>query len=89
MGYPMVLKALGVKTTVLLQPVLYAVATLLLCFKLLRKPGMAGWALLLEIGLLANPELNRYHAFIMTESLFISLSILWLAAALSYLRRPS
>lgn len=89
MGYPMVLKILGVKTTILLQPLFYAAATLLLCFELLRKPGMGGWALLLEIGLLSNPELNKYHAFIMTESLFISLSILWLTATLRYLRGPS
>jgi len=89
MGYPMVIRLLGVQVTVLAQPLIYAAATLTLCFQLLRKPGMGGWALLLEIALLSNPELNKYHAFVMTESLFMSLSILWLVAALSYFRRPS
>jgi len=89
LGYPMILRLFGMPLTVLAQPVVYAAAVLVLCFEMLRRPGMGFWSVVTAAALLGNPELNKYHAYIMTESLFFSLTVLWLAAALRYLRKPS
>jgi hypothetical protein len=42
-----------------------------------------------EVGLLANWEVNRYHFSIISESPFLSISVLFLAAVLAHLRNGS
>jgi hypothetical protein len=65
---------------------LYAASVLVLGLELLRYLDRLMVAVLAEIVLLANPEVDRYHFAIFTESLFLSMSALFVAAALAHLR---
>jgi hypothetical protein len=68
------------------QRLLYAASIVLLGRELLRFFDRPVLAVLAQIALLFNPAVNRYHFAILTESLFLSVSALFLAAALAYLR---
>jgi hypothetical protein len=90
-GYPFFLSLLkpvvrDVGDYALVQRWLYAVSVLMLGVELLRYLDRPLVAVLAEIALLCNPEVDRYHFAIFTESLFLSTSALFLAAALAYLR---
>ena len=68
------------------QRVIYAVSVLLLCIELLRCSGRPLLTSVCALALLFNIEVNRYHFAILTESLFLSMSALFVACALAYLR---
>lgn len=90
-GYPAFLASLlpfihDVADYALAQRLLYSLAVLALGYQLLRSFGSPAIALVAEAALLFNPEVNRYHFVIVTESLYLSTSALFLAAALAYLR---
>jgi hypothetical protein len=74
---------------VVAQLVLYAFAVLLLGLQLLRSFRNVLFCLLTELMLLGNLEVNRYHFVILTESVLLSTSALFLAAALAHLRTGS
>jgi hypothetical protein len=90
-GYPAFLALLkpltrDVADYALAQRMLYACAVLVLAHELMRSFGNLAIVFIAELGLLLNPEVNRYHYSILSESLFLSISALFLAAALAYLR---
>src|SRR5262245_10574714 len=90
-GYPFFLSLLNpvihdVGDYAVAQRWLYAASVLMLGVELLRYLDRLLVAVLAEIALLCNPEVNRYHFTIFTESLFLSTSALFVAAALAYLR---
>jgi len=90
-GYPAFLALLkpftrDVADYAVAQRLLYSLAVLVLGYELLRSFGSLAIALVAEVALLFNPEVNRYHFSILTESLYLSTSALFLAAALAYLR---
>lgn len=90
-GYPFflsVLDSLNVRgdNGLVAQRGLYALCVFILGIELLCFLGRSVPALLCALALLGNPEVNRYHFVILTESLFLSASALFLAAALAYLR---
>jgi len=86
LGYPVFLKAVGLQGVLIAQHLLYSVALALLCMtahRLTRSVTVAG---LLAIALVVNPELNKYHSVVMTESLFMTLLIAQLAAIVRFVR---
>jgi hypothetical protein len=90
-GYPAFLALLkplirDVADYTIAQRVLYAFAVLVLGHQLWHVTSSLTIALVAEVALLFNPEVNRYHFMILTESLFLSTSALFMAAALAYLR---
>ena len=68
------------------QPLLYAASVLVLGGELMRCLDRPALAVLAQVALLFNPEVNRYHFAIFTKSLFLSTSALFLAAAFAHLR---
>ena len=87
-AYPLFLKLFGPQTAMALQPPLYAAAATLLALATLAV-GRNGWlAAAVLLLLLVNPEVNKYHARILTESLFMAGLMLFLVAVLGFFRRP-
>jgi hypothetical protein len=93
-GYPFFLAALKpiVRNTanyVIVQYIFYGLAVLVFARELIRAEQNLLFCLVVEIGLLANWEVNRYHFSIISESPFLSISVLFLAAVLAHLRTGS
>jgi hypothetical protein len=88
-GYPLYLATLGVTLAVKLQPILYIIAVFALWREMSRALDGKVWASVFVLLCLVNPELNSYHYSVMTESLFMSVSILAMACMLRFLREPS
>ena len=93
-GYPFFLAALKLilrdtANFVVAQYVFYGLAVLVFARELARAERSLLFCLIVEVGLLANWEVNRYHFSIISESPFLSVSVLFLAAALAYLRAGS
>jgi len=74
---------------VIAQYVLYALSVLLFAWRLLRAERSLFFCVIVEVALLANWEVNRYHFSIITETLFLSIAVSFLAAALEHLRTGS
>lgn len=93
-GYPFFLATLkpiilDTANYVIAQYVFYGLAVLVFAWQLVRADRNLLFCLAVEIGLLANWEVNRYHFSIISESPFLSISVLFLAAVLAYLRTGS
>ncbi len=87
-GYPLFLWALGPMAAEILQPILYALSAAILCSQFPaiiagRRNLYAAIAALMVL-LFANPEVNAFHAKILTESLFCALLMIALACSLRY-----
>ena len=87
-GYPLFLKVFGPENAIYLQPCVYAGALAFLGLMAYRS-GL-GWLPTFALMILAmnNRTINAYHAEIMTESLFMSLLVVYLALVIRYCRRP-
>ena len=79
-GYPLVLRLFGADGAVSAQMLLYGTAALALALAVNRLTGSALFAALLLLAQYANPEVDRFHWTLLTESLFMSLDELVLAA---------
>lgn len=71
------------------QFTLYGLSVLIFAWQLYKSEDNLLFCLIVELGLLANWEVNRYHFTIATETLFLSIGLWFLAAALSHLRTGS
>jgi hypothetical protein len=85
-GYPLFLRLVGVNAAPLVQTVLYAAALAFLGLETFRTSGRFVLAAGLLVALMINPELNKYHAIVMTESLFMSVEVAFLGALVRFAR---
>ncbi len=85
-GYPIALWLLGTKATVFLQPVAYAAALAWLLSEVLAWTRFRWLAVALFVCLAANPALNKWHDCVMSESLFLTMQLCVLAAAVRCMR---
>ncbi len=93
-GYPFFLDVIKLFISdeshyVIVQYVLYGLSVLVFAWQLFKTERNFLFCSIVEVGLLANWEVNRYHFSIITESLFMSVSVCFLAAALANLRTGS
>ena len=89
LGYPLFLAVTGADAAMLLQPLIFAVALAWLGIEVLAISGSVALALLMQLGIIAIPGLRDVHASILTESLFMSGLVAFLAAAFAHVRAPS
>lgn len=83
-GYPLFLDIFGT-LAVPAQIILFGLSAFVLAREV--ETSTNGWiAAALAVALFVNPEVNRFHGSILTESLFLSLNCLVLAATLRFLR---
>jgi hypothetical protein len=89
LGYPVFLKVAGTEGALILQPVIFSAALAFIGSETL----LTTFSVLLSIGIVAGsmlvPGLATYHASILTESLFMSGLVAFLAAVIRFVRVPS
>jgi hypothetical protein len=92
-GYPLFLNLFGIRAAVALQPVLYSLALFFLACELLRSLTAGARhvviVFLILLTCMGNPELNKYHAMVMTESLSMTALIWFLCVIVFFLRTAS
>lgn len=87
-AYPLILQGLGPPLTMLLQPLFYTAAVMALGMYTLKTGQSIFLTVAVMLGLMFNPELNKLHSVIMTESLFMTILLLFLVAVAAFFRRP-
>ncbi|MBF0560618.1 MAG: hypothetical protein HQL37_01125 [Alphaproteobacteria bacterium] len=83
-GYPLFLGFFGTNGAMYAQTLSYAAALAMLGCEVVRARGTFVLALGLVVAIMVNPYLNLYHAMILTESLFTSLLLFFLAALIRF-----
>lgn len=89
LGYPLVLQVTGAGGAIVVQPVLYAAALAFLGREVVRLTQQRWLALLLVAGAMAAPQIRDFHASILSESLFLSLLVIFLALAVRFAHYPT
>jgi hypothetical protein len=88
-GYPLLLQVIGIDGIAVLQPLIFACALGALGFELLALTRSIVFTLAVIAAIPLIPELMTYHASILTESLFVSGLVAFLAASTRFARAPS
>ena len=86
-AYPLFIKLVGLNSLAVVQALLFAGALAVLGFETLASTRNLAVAAILMVGVAANPELNKYHSVVMTESLFMSALLVFLAMLVRFVRR--
>jgi Ca2+/Na+ antiporter len=89
MGYQLFLKLTGERGAIIAQPILYAAALALLGREIVRATGSTWLALAILAGSMVLPQLREFHASILSESVFLSLLVIFLALAVRYMHHPT
>lgn len=89
LGYPFFLQLTGAPGAIVVQPLLFAAALALLGHDIRRATGSQWLAAAVVAGSMVVPQIREYHASILSESLFLSLLIVFLALAVRFTHRPS
>jgi hypothetical protein len=89
LGYPLLLRAFGADAATRWQPLIFAAALAVLGIETLALTASLPVALIVQLGIIATPGLRDFHASILTESLFMSGLVAFLAAMTAFVRAPS
>jgi hypothetical protein len=89
LGYPAFLRVMGTSGATIVQPIVFSIALVAASIGVLHVTGSLWLAMAAIAGILLTPELRAFHVSILTESLFISGLLLFLAAAIQFVRTPS
>ena len=84
LGYGLFLKLTGERGAIVLQPILYAGALAFLGREIVRTTRHVWLAAAVLIGSMMLPQIREFHASILSESLFLSLLVVFLALAVRY-----
>jgi hypothetical protein len=87
LGYPVFLRVFGSHGAEILQPMLYAAAVAWLALEAWLLTSALVLSVALVLGAVAIPDLTTYHATLLTESLFMSLLVGFLASVVRFVRR--
>jgi hypothetical protein len=89
LGYPVLLKVVGINGAAIVQPVLFAAAMATLGIELLALSASVVVTLALLVAIVLIPDVMAYHRSILTESLFISGLVAFMAATMRFARQPT
>lgn len=89
LGYPFFLKIVGARGALIAQPLLYAGALAFLGVQIVRLTRSTLLATAVVLGCMALPQIRDYHASILSESLFLSLLIVFLGLAVRFAYHPT
>ncbi len=89
LGYPLFLKIAGARGAMVVQPILFSAALALLGRETIRvtRSTVAGGDVV--AGAMLVPQVKDFHASILTESLFMSAVIVFLALMIRFVQQPS
>ena len=80
LGYPFFLKFTGARGAIIVQPILFSAALAFLGREIVRATRSTWLAVAVVAGCMIVPQIREYHASILSESLFLSLLIVFLGA---------
>jgi hypothetical protein len=89
LGYPAFLKIVGARGAMIVQPLLFAAALASLGIETLSLTSSVLLSSAVIAALALIPELTTYHYSVLTESLFMSGLIAFLASLVAFAREPS
>ena len=89
LGYPFFLNLTGARGAMFVQPLLYAAALAWLGGEIARLTRSRWPALAIVAGCMMVPQIREFHASILSESLFLTLLVVFLALAVGFADRPS
>jgi hypothetical protein len=89
LGYPLFLKLAGARGAIIVQPVLFGAALAFLGSEIVRVTRSTWLAIAVVIAAVAPPQIREFHASILSESLFLSLLVAFLALASRFSRLPT
>lgn len=89
LGYPLFLNIVGARGAMFAQPILFAAALAVLGRETIRATRSTGLAVAVLGGAILVPQMKDFHASVLTESLFISAVIVFLALVIRFVQQPS
>lgn len=89
LGYPFFLKLTGARGAIIAQPLLFSIALAWLGGEIARWTRSTWLAVAVVSGSMLLPQIREFHASILSESLFLSLLIVFLAASVRFAYHPS
>ncbi|HYE86074.1 MAG TPA: hypothetical protein VEA16_06950 [Vicinamibacterales bacterium] len=84
LGYPVFLKIVGARGALIVQPVLFGAALAFLGAQIVRLTRSTALAAAVVLGTIALPQIREFHASILSESLFMSALVVFLALAIRF-----
>ena len=88
-GYGLFLRLTGASGAIVAQPILFSAALALLGREIIRATRNTWLAVAIVLGSMAVPQVREFHATILTESLFLSLLVIFLALAVRFTHQPT
>jgi len=89
LGYPFFLKIVGARGAIVAQPILFGAALAFLGREIVRLTRSTWLAVAVVIASMALPQIREFHASILSESLFLSLLIVFLAIGVRFAYHPT
>jgi len=89
LGYPFFLQATGARGAIIAQPIVFSVALAFLGREVVRVTRSTWLAAAIIAGIIVVPQIREFHASILSESLFISLLVIFLALAVRFMHYPA
>jgi hypothetical protein len=89
LGYPLFLNLVGVRGAMFLQPILFSAALAVLGRETIHATRSTWLAVAVAAGAMLVPQVKDFHASILTESLFMSAVIGFLALMIRFVEQPS
>ena len=89
LGYPLFLKLTGASGAIVVQPILFGAALAFLGREIVRLTRNTWLAVAVLAGSMALPQIRELHASILSESLFLSLLIVFLALSVRFAYHPT
>jgi hypothetical protein len=89
LGYPFFLQLTGARGAIVAQPILFSAALALFGNEVVRLTRRTWPAVAILLGAMAVPQIRDLHASILSESLFLTLLVIFLAVAVRFAHHPS
>ena len=89
MGYQLFLQLTGADAAIILQPILYAAALAFLGREIIRATRSTWLAAAIVFGSMIVPQIREYHASILSESLFLTLLVIFLGLSVRFMHQPT
>ena len=89
LGYPFFLQATGARGAIIAQPIIFSAALAFLGREVIRTTRSTWLAVAIVCGTIVVPQIREYHASILSESLFLSLLVVFLALAVRFMHYPT
>jgi hypothetical protein len=89
LGYPFFLQLAGARGAIVAQPILFSAALAFLGREVIRTTRHTWLAVAIIAGIIIVPQIREYHATILSESLFLSLLVMFLALVVRFMHDPT